>query len=165
MLYTCWRPCEEVENGFAVGGLEIHSTSVVNVIAVILYCTWPFMGGDLAPSLWATEKNFADQIFEWPFLGKDFNKFHFNAEKFWWPYFVCLLPASFTVWNNITLWPFSWRKTSISEQKIFLHDTFLSDLVLCHASNNNTTSRNIRGTDARAVSPPQIMGDRPSSPL
>src|SRR6218665_4158605 len=36
------------------------------------------MGGDLAPS-WGMEKNFAHQIFNDPFLGKNF---HFNAQNF-----------------------------------------------------------------------------------
>jgi len=62
-----------------------------------------YMGGDLAQSFWGWDKNFAKQIFEWPFLGK---KFHFNAQNFWWPffshwlYFVGLFPVSI-VWNLI----------------------------------------------------------------
>ena len=46
--------------------------------------TWT-IGGDLAPSLGGRKKIFAAQIFEWPFLGKNF---HFNAENFWWLFLV-----------------------------------------------------------------------------
>jgi len=44
------------------------------------------------------------------------------------------------------------RKIFISEK--FLDDTFLTQLVLSHAS-DNTTSQNIGGTDAWAVPPPK----------
>jgi len=55
------------------------------------------------------------------------------------------------------------RETAISEQK-FLDDIFFTQFLLSHAS-DNTTSRNIGGTDAWAV-PPQTSnfgGDRPPS--
>ena len=74
------------------------------------------------------------------------------------PHFVCLLPVS-TVWNLIynTYDPFL-HETPLYQNKKFLHHTFFSHFILCHAS-NNTTSRNIGGTDAWAVPPPQIFGE------
>ena len=50
-------------------------------------------------------------------------------------------------------------KTSISEQKVLLENVFLIQFVLCLTS-YNSTSRNVGGTDAWAVPPPQILGER-----
>jgi len=44
-------------------------------------------------------------------------------------------------------------------QKNFLLDTFFSQFVLSHAS-NNSTSQNIGGTEAWAVPPPQFFWGR-----
>ena len=54
---------------------------------------------------------------------------------------------------NVVYDPFLTRKTP-----------FFTLLILSSAS-DNTTSKNIGGTDAWAVPPPHILGDRPSVPL
>src|SRR6218665_1664594 len=92
------------------------------------------------------------------------------------PCIVCLLPVStvnLILFNNII-------EVSRQEKGHYYMPLFLprnlyfrikhsfvtlsfSHFVLYHAS-NNTTSRNIGGTNAWASLPPQILGDRPPSP-
>src|SRR6218665_3801826 len=69
--------------------------------------------------------------------------------------------VSFTM-LNVVYDPFLTRATTISEKNSFM-TPFFTLFVLSHAS-DNTTSQNIGGTDAWAVPPPQILGDRPPVP-
>ena len=126
--------------------------------------TWDVMGRELAPSL-GGRKNIRWINFQMTFLGK----IPFYRPKFLTTFFsdrlyvVCLLSVS-TVLNrmyNIND-PFSWTKTSISQQKNAPITHFFSQFILCLISNNRT-SQNIGVTDAWAAHPPQILGDRSSS--
>src|SRR6218665_2453791 len=81
-------------------------------------------------------------------------------------HFLMCLPL-FTVCHLIynIYGPFLYEKVLFQNKK-FLHNTFFKSVrtFTVHAS-DNTTSRNMGGTDAWAVPPPQIFGgDRPPSP-
>ena len=121
------------------------------------------MGGDLAPSLKDGNK-FAEKIFEWPFLGKNF----ILTPKFSDDLFIvidcilCPLIVS-AAWNLIggIYNPFLDQKPIFHNNKIPLH-TFFTQFVLWLTS-DNSTSRNIVGTDALVV-PTSNLGGRPLSP-
>jgi len=96
------------------------------------------MGGDLAPSLGGRKTKFRELNFRMTSFMKNFP---FLCQKFLmttfshWSCFVCLLPVS-------TLPIFA--EKPLFQNKTFLHDTFFSQFLLCHAS-NNATSPNIGG--------------------
>ena len=101
--------------------------------------------------------------------------FHFNAQNFWWPFFSHRLYFSvFTsdspVWNLIYyniiqhIWPFSWPKTSISQQKVSSWDPFLiSSYFASHLM--TVYFSKYWGEGCMGRPPPQILGDRPQVPL
>ena len=117
-------------------------------------------GRRLGARVWGRRKKFfADQIFEWPFLG---NNFHFNAKIFL--VFDSLLSVFYQsllseISYNYTVYdPFSWRKTF--HNKTFLHLTFSRHFILSRAS-HNTTSPNIGGLQTPTI----LGGPFPESPL
>jgi len=125
------------------------------------------IGGDLAPSLEGREKMSQTKIFEWRCLGKNV---HFHAQNFWWPLFLVIdhdFSYLFKIFHifaacNVIYHPFFTRKLPISE-KNFLATSFFTLFVLSHASDKHYFSK-YWGTNAWAVPPPQIWGDRPPSP-
>ena len=87
-------------------------------------------------------------------------KFHFIAQNFWWRFLVVnsILSVS-TVWNlTIFLTKNLYFRTKNSSLRLFF-----SQFVLCLIS-NNSTSRNIGGTDALAVPISNFGGTVPPVP-
>src|SRR6218665_59582 len=113
-------------------------------------------GGDLAPSL-GEGKIFADQEL---FLGK---QIPFSRPKFLMTFFL-LIDHDFRIFPifhifaacNVVLDPFFTRKTPTSENNSFTTPFSLCSCFRTHPT--NTTSQNIGGTDAWAVTPFQIWG-------
>src|SRR6218665_3642792 len=119
--------------------------------------------GDLAPSLGGRKK------FRRPrtILGK---QFPFSRPKFLMTLFK-VIDHDFRIFPishifaacNVVFDPFFTRKTPISENNSFKTPFLLCSCFRTHPT--NTTSQNIGGTDAWAVTPSQIWGDRPQYPL
>jgi len=96
-------------------------------------------------------------------------KFPFSHWKFLMTFFSLLPVFMMSLLSEIWYIPYmalSWREKPLFKNKFFFRDTFFTQFVLSHAS-NNTTSPNIGGTDTwdgymgRPAS--QILGRRPPS--
>ena len=117
-----------------------------------------------------TEKNSLSEISEWRFLGKNF---HFHVQNFWWPVLVIhhvfrIFPVFFLIFHiftacNVVCDPSSREKPLFQKIIPWWHLFLLCSCFCAHPA--NTTSQNIRGTDAWAVPHLKFGGPSPSPPI